>query len=195
MRDFPAVVIGVSAGGLDALQIILPALPADLPRSVIVAQHRLADADTFLVDFFNDCCRMPVSEAEEKELIRPGHIYFAPAAYHLLIERDMSFSLSADEKVNFARPAIDVLFESAAQAYGPELIGIILTGANADGAAGLQKIKEFGGLAVVQKPDTAEACYMPQAAINAGPVDCILELNEIAELIRRPSCPNNMLKY
>ena len=128
-------------------------------------------------------------------MIRPGHIYFAPAAYHLLIERDMSFSLSADEKVNFARPAIDVLFESAAQAYGPELIGIILTGANADGAAGLQKIKEFGGLAVVQKPDTAEASYMPQAAINAGPVDCILELNEIAELIRRPSCPNNMLKY
>ncbi len=195
MKDFPAVVIGVSAGGLDALQIVLPALPDDLPRSVIVAQHRSADADTFLVDYFNDRCRMPVTEAKEKELIRLGHIYFAPADYHLLIERDMSFSLSADEKVNFARPAIDVLFESAAQAYGAGLIGVILTGANADGAAGLQKIKELGGLAVVQKPTTAEAFYMPQAAINAGSVDCILELTEIAELIRKPSCPNNMLKY
>ncbi|NOX26483.1 MAG: chemotaxis protein CheB [Deltaproteobacteria bacterium] len=195
MNDFPVVVIGTSAGGLDALRAVLPALPVKLPRSVIVVQHRSADADNFLAEFFNDCCRLPVAEAEEKELIRPGHIYFAPAAYHLLIERDMSFSLSVDEKVNFSRPSIDVLFESAAQACGARLIGVILTGANADGAAGLQTIREAGGLAVVQQPVGATAYYMPQAAINAGPVDYIMELAEISDLIRKPPCPKNTRKY
>ncbi len=195
MNDFWAVVIGTSAGGMDALRVVLPALPANLPRSVIVVQHKSADADNYLAEFFNSCCQLPVSEVEEKEMMQTGHIYFAPAAYHLLIERDRSFSLSVDEKVNFARPSIDVLFASAAQACGAGLIGVVLTGANADGAAGLQKIREAGGLTVVQQPAGATAYYMPQAAINAGPVDYIMELAEISDLIRKPPCLQNIRKY
>jgi two-component system chemotaxis response regulator CheB len=195
MTQFRTVVIGVSASGLEALTTLLPALPADLPLAVIVAQHRPPESDGFLTSYFDERCRLPVTEADEKELVRAGHIYFAAAGYHLLIEGDESFSLSVDEKVHFARPSIDVLFESAALAYGDGLIGVVLTGANEDGAAGLQMIRAHGGLAVVQDPASAETPYMPQAAIAAGPVDYILTLSEIAKLIKDTSCLKNMPKY
>lgn len=125
-----------------------------------------------------------MKEADEKEEIENGVVYFAPPNYHLLIERDHTFSLSADRRVNFARPSVDVLFESAANAYGSELIGVILTGANNDGARGLKKIKDMGGLTIVQDPASAEARYMPEAAIEeVQTVDYILPLEKIKTIL------------
>ncbi len=192
---YEAVALGVSAGGLEALSLLLAALPANLPMAVIVVQHRPSDSGSFLVEYFAERCSMRVIEAEEKELARSGNIYFAPAAYHLLVERDKTFSFSVDEKVNFSRPSIDVLFETAALAYGVGLIGVVLTGANGDGAAGLQTIKRCGGLAVVQDPDEAKSPFMPRAAIDAGPVDYVLELAKIVNLIKEPPCQNNTPRY
>ncbi len=191
---YEAVVLGVSAGGLEVLSNLLPVLPANLPMALIVVQHRPPDSSNFLIEYFAERCSMRVVEANEKELVRSGSIYFAPAAYHLLVERDKTFSLSVDEKVNFSRPSIDILFETAALAYGTRLIGVVLTGANRDGAIGLQTIKRHGGVTVVQDPDTADTAFMPQAAIDAGPVDYILELAEIVNLIKEPPCRNNMPK-
>ncbi len=182
LTDYDAIVIGASAGGFAALAEILPRLPAALPQAVVVVQHLHPEGGEFMVEFLNQHCALPVKEAEDKEPITPGVIYVAAAQYHLLIERDRSFSLSVDEKVNYSRPSIDVLFVSAAQAYGPRLIGVILSGANADGAIGLAAIKARGGMTVVQNPASAEVSYMPQAAIDATTVDYILDLAGIAKL-------------
>jgi two-component system chemotaxis response regulator CheB len=191
---FKLAALGVSAGGLKALDKILPDLPASLPLSIVVVQHRPPDVDNSLEALLNRSCRLPVTAAGDKELMRTGHIYCAPPDYHLLIEEDGTFSLNMDEKVNFARPSIDVLFESAAQAYGPAVIGIILTGANSDGAAGLKLIKEYGGLTVVQDPAGAEMPAMPQAAVRACAVDYILPLSQITALLRRPQWPQTRPK-
>ena len=179
-----AIVIGASAGGFAALGQLLPQLPADLPQAVVVVQHLHPRGGEYLVEYLNSHCLLPVKEAEDKETIVPGVIYVAPAQYHLLIEQDRTFSLSVDDKVNYSRPSIDILFGSAAEAYGPRLIGIILTGANADGALGLAQIKERGGLTVVQEPKTAETPLMPQAAIDQAGPDHILPLAGIADLLR-----------
>lgn len=176
--------MGVSAGGTAALKELLPCFPASYPLPIAIVQHLHPTQTNFLVMHFNQYCHLPVTEAEEKEPLRPGVIYFAPPNYHLLIESDRTLALSVDEKVNYSRPSIDVLFESAADVYQAGVIGVVLTGANNDGAAGLRAIKAAGGLAVVQDPATAEVPYMPQAALAATSVDYVLPLADIGALLR-----------
>lgn len=161
---------------------LLPALPADFRLPVIIVQHVGAHAENYWVRQLNSLCKLHVKEADEKERIEKGNIYIAPANYHLLVERDSTFSLSCDPKVNYARPSIDVLFESAAEAYKKQLIGIVLTGANSDGTNGLRRIKENGGLTIVQDPATAESPYMPASAIAVGP-DHVLPIEKIVNLL------------
>lgn len=181
--DFEAVVMGVSAGGLEALRNILPSLPGDFPLSVIIVQHRHPNSDHYMITSLNKHCQLKVKEVDEKETAEQGVIYIAPPNYHLLIETDRSFSLSTSEPVQHARPAVDVLFETAAEAYGSQLIGVILTGANSDGSAGLKCIKERGGLAIVQDPATAAVDFMPKAALAATEVDYVLKLEEIGPFL------------
>jgi two-component system chemotaxis response regulator CheB len=161
-----AVVIGASAGAIQALSEILPALPADFPLPILIVVHVPADPGSILASLFEKKCQMVVREAEDKEPALGGVIYFAPAGYHLLVEAEGTLSLSSDEEVMYSRPSIDVLFESAADAYGPAVIGIILTGANSDGAKGLRAIAAAGGTALVQEPTTAYASAMPRAALS-----------------------------
>lgn len=177
--SFEIVVIGTSLGGLAALKVILEGLTKEFPLAIAIAQHRHKDSDYTLSQFLQRHVALPIQDVEDKTLIHAGHIYLAPSDYHLLVESDY-FSLSTDEPVSFARPSIDVLFESAADAYGDRTIGIILTGANHDGAKGLARIKAMGGYAIVQDPTSAEISTMPQAAIAATPVDQILPLAAIA---------------
>lgn len=183
MKRFKVVVMGASAGGLDALSILLAYLPESYSYSVIVVQHVHHEQGESLVMYFGRKCALGLYEARDKEPVRSGCVYFAPANYHLLVEPDRTFSLSVDEKVHHSRPSIDVLFESAAHVWGCDLAGIVLTGASADGAYGLQVIKEYGGLTVVQDPATAEHPLMPQATLDAGEVDYILSLKQIGELL------------
>ena len=172
------VVVGTSLGGLSALEIVLGGLPDHFPLAIVVVQHRGIDPNDILSLVLQVHCALPVSEPDDKEPIEGGRIYVAPADYHLLVERG-SFALSTEPKVSHARPSIDVLFESAADSYRRALIGVILTGANADGARGLARVKARGGLTVVQAPATAECAVMPEAAIAATAVDRILPLAEI----------------
>ncbi|WP_207687602.1 chemotaxis protein CheB [Desulfonema limicola] len=181
--QYSAIVIGVSAGGMDALNIILSLLPKDFPVPIMIVQHISPVSDNYLVKFLDNACRIKVKEAGEKIKPEQGTAYIAPPNYHLLVETDKSLSLSVDEKVNFARPSVDVLFETAADAYGKNLIGIILTGANKDGSMGLKKIKKYKGLTIVQSPETAAADEMPKSAIAAVDVDFILPLNSIASFL------------
>jgi two-component system chemotaxis response regulator CheB len=187
MHNYKAIVIGVSAGGLHALGQILPRLPADFPLPVIIVQHISPQSDSFMIRHFNSISMLAVKEADEKEEILPGTIYFAPPNYHLIVENDFTFSLSVDERVNFSRPSIDVLFETAAEAYVETLIGIILTGANNDGSRGLKRIKDFGGFTIVQNPATSEVSAMPEAAIKIAKVDKILDLEKIAGVLMKLS--------
>lgn len=168
---------------MEAMKTIFPALPAGFKTPIVVVQHISSRSDSEWISILNKKCRLLFKEADEKEEIKPGHIYIAPPNYHLLIESDRTFSLTIDERVNYARPAIDVLFETAAAAFKQELIGIVLTGSNHDGAAGLKKIKEYGGLGIVQDPKTAISSYMPQTAIDTAAPDHILSLEEIIELL------------
>jgi two-component system chemotaxis response regulator CheB len=184
---YRAVVIGVSAGGIEALTLLLPALPAGFPVPVAVVQHRDPRADNFLAGYLDRLSRIAVSEAEDKEPFCAGHAYLAPAGYHLLLEADRTLSLSVDARVNHSCPSIDVLFESAADVFSGSLIGIVLTGANADGAQGLKAIKARGGMAIVQDPETAQAAAMPRAALAATPVDYVVALAGIAPLLLRVS--------
>ncbi|HEY4308909.1 MAG TPA: chemotaxis protein CheB [Pirellulales bacterium] len=178
-----AIAIGASAGALDALSIILPALPAGFPIPVLVVVHLPADKESLLANLLDAKCQMDVREAADKEPIQFGTIYLAPPAYHMLVENDQSLSLSADEPVNFSRPSIDVLFETAADAYGSSLVGVILTGANNDGAYGLRTVVERGGIALVQRPDQSYASAMPLAALSACPQAQSLSLNEISDYL------------
>jgi two-component system, chemotaxis family, protein-glutamate methylesterase/glutaminase len=180
---YKAIVIGVSSGGLNAMKTLLPALPADFPLPVIIVQHIGPRSDGTWIGLLNNMCALRVKEADEKEKIERGNVYVAPPNYHLLVEKDETFSLTVDEKVNFARPSIDVLFESAAVAYKDRLIGIILTGANSDGTAGMKKIKENGGLTIVQDPDTAESSFMPASVITSITVDYVLAMENIINLV------------
>jgi two-component system chemotaxis response regulator CheB len=160
-----AIVVGASAGAIQALSQILPALPADYPIPVLIVVHIPADRSDLLAPLFQATCRLVVKEAEDKEPILPGYLYFGPSDYHLLVEADRTLSLSADEAVLYSRPSIDVLFESAADAYGAGLVGVILTGANEDGAAGLQAVAAAGGIALAEDPAVAFAPAMPSAAL------------------------------
>jgi two-component system, chemotaxis family, protein-glutamate methylesterase/glutaminase len=177
-----AVVIGASVGAVQALMEILPALPADYPLPLLVVVHLPRDATgAGLPRLFRDHCRVRVKEAEDKEPIVPGTVYFAPPDYHLLVEPDFSLSLSSDEPVLYSRPSIDMLFTSAADAYGDQLTGIVLTGASSDGAHGLAAVCALGGQAMVQAPETAEGPAMPRAALAACPSALSLFLPSIAK--------------
>ncbi|MDX6512055.1 MAG: two-component system, chemotaxis family, protein-glutamate methylesterase/glutaminase [Gaiellaceae bacterium] len=182
--SYELAVIGASWGGLNALETVLPALPLrELDLAVAVAQHRSIDSqDGALGELLSRASGLAVQDADDKEPIVGGRIYLAPPDYHLLVEPG-SFALSVDERVQYARPSVDVLFESAADAYGTRLIGIILTGANADGAEGLRRIKQRGGVAIVQAPESAERPEMPSAALAATDVDAVLPLEEIAPYV------------
>jgi two-component system, chemotaxis family, protein-glutamate methylesterase/glutaminase len=176
---YSAVVIGVSAGGLSALTVVLEDLPADYHLPVIVVQHRSKDEKGLLEEILQDKCDIRVQQADEKEKITGGVVYTAPPDYHLLVEKDFTFSLTMDEKVNYARPSIDVLFETAAEIYRDKLVGIVLTGANSDGSKGVETIRQFNGLTIAQDPKEAEYPAMPLASIKTGAVSMILKLDEI----------------
>ncbi len=182
---FDAVVIGVSMGGLQALKVILPRLPKNFAIPVIVVLHQSTTIDSSLAVLLNGMFEIDVKEAELNEKIEAGYVYLSSPGYHLLIEQDKTFALSIDPPENFSIPSIDVLFESAAEAYGDGLVGIILTGANADGSQGLKVVGQHGGLTVVQAPNTAEAKVMPEAAIAAAEVRHIVPLDEMGEFILR----------
>jgi len=181
--QYEAIVIGVSSGGMSALKYIFSALPAGFSTPIIIVQHINSNSDNEWIKLLNNKSNLTVKEADEKEKIVSGTAYIAPSNYHLLIEKDKTFSLTIDERVNFARPSIDVLFESAAEAYKNKLIGIVLTGSNNDGAKGIKCIKELGGLAIIQDPETAESSIMPASAIAAILPDYILSLEKIVQLL------------
>ena len=191
---FEIVVIGASYGGLSALQILLPELSPEFPAPVVITQHRKKDGDDGLCEYLSKRSRLPLIEPNDKEKVEPGHVYLAPRDYHLLIEKSI-FALSTESPVGHARPSIDVLFESAADVYRDRVIGVILTGANRDGAMGLAKIKAFGGMALVQDPRSAESPAMPEAAISATKVDRILPLPEIAPLLNELCHPISRLSH
>lgn len=179
-----AVVMGVSAGAVEALGTILPQLPADFPLPILVVVHLPPDHKSMLVEMFQRKCQMKVKEAEDKEAIRGGAIYFAPPDYHLLVEQDRRLSLSTEEPVLYSRPSVDVLFETAADAYGASLLGVVLTGASSDGAMGLKAIIEAGGAGIVQDPQTAYAPVMPQSASRVCPEALVVPLEQISQYIQ-----------
>jgi Chemotaxis response regulator containing a CheY-like receiver domain and a methylesterase domain len=175
-----ALVIGTSFGGLEALKTIISALPADFKLPILVVLHIGDNNNDSFVQYLNGISKLSVKEAEEKDEIKKGHVYFAPPNYHMMVEDDETISFSADSKVHHSRPSIDVLFESAAWTYKNQLIGVILTGLNQDGAYGLKTIKDYGGTTLVENPENAVASIMPKAAISESDVDFVLELNEIS---------------
>jgi two-component system chemotaxis response regulator CheB len=176
---YEVIVIGTSWGGLDALSRLLDGLHDDVHQPIVIAQHRLADSkESALARLLQHHTRRLVSDPDDKTPLEPDRVYLGPPDYHVLVE-DGHLALSTDAPVQFARPSIDVLFHSAADTYGPRAIGIVLTGANADGAAGLAHIKDRGGVAIVQDPTTSEKRAMPDAAIAATAADAILPLDEI----------------
>jgi two-component system chemotaxis response regulator CheB len=180
---YDLICIGASWGGLDAVSRLLADLPAAVELPVVLAQHRSADSrDGALAQLLGTYGSRKVQDAVDKVALEPGNVYIAPPDYHLLVERG-SLALSVDERIQFARPSIDVLFESAADAYGSGVIGIILTGANEDGARGLARIKECGGVAVVQDPAEAARSTMPEAAMAATAADAVLPLDAIGKFV------------
>jgi two-component system chemotaxis response regulator CheB len=185
---YEMLAIGCSWGGLQALNTIFAALPSDLDIPVVVAQHRMPQSADGLTLSLQKHTALPIGDAYDKEPIERGHVYFAPPDYHLLVERG-EFALSTDEVVQFARPSIDVLFESAADSYADKLIAVILTGANEDGAAGLVRVKSRGGLTIVQDPSTAVRSEMPQAAIAAARPQRVLPLDAIGPFLAE-ICPH-----
>jgi two-component system, chemotaxis family, protein-glutamate methylesterase/glutaminase len=186
-----AVVIGTSAGGIDVLSTLLPALPATLRTPVFVVIHQPPDRRSVLTDIFRRRCALPVREAEDKEPVAPGTVYFAPPNYHLLIEHGPSLALSIDDLVQFSRPSIDVLFESAAEVYGRRLLALVLTGWNEDGADGLLAVRQVRGITAVQDPDTAEAPVMPRAAMRRCEPDFVLAPQALAGLLRTLAPPGS----
>jgi two-component system chemotaxis response regulator CheB len=178
------MVIGTSAGGVEALSVLLPALPGDLGLPVFVVLHLPRDRASLLVEIFGPKCALPVVEAEDKLPVAAGTVYFAPPDYHLLVDAGPRLALSVDEPVHYSRPSIDVLFESAADVYVERLVGIILTGGNEDGAAGLAAVQRNGGMTIVQQPASAYASLMPASALKRVAADFVLTLEEIAELVR-----------
>jgi two-component system, chemotaxis family, protein-glutamate methylesterase/glutaminase len=181
-RQIELIVIGCSLGGMNALQTIFSSLTEEFCVPIAVVQHRHKASNDTLPAYFRRESHLCVVDVEDKQPIAPACIYLAPANYHLLVERGV-FSLSVDAAVGFSRPSIDVLFESAADAYRENLAGVVLTGANADGSRGAQKLKRRGGMLIVQDPATAEAPTMPQAVIDSTRVDRILPLDRIGPFL------------
>jgi two-component system chemotaxis response regulator CheB len=179
MKRIEAITIGGSAGALEALSEILPALPTGFALPIVVVIHIPPNKQSYLPDVLGSMCALPVKEAEDKEPLSPGTIYVAPPDYHVLIEKRHCLSLSVDAPVHYSRPAIDVLFDSAADAYGERVAGVLLAGGSADGALGLARITRAGGLALVQAPHTATVRTMPEAALGLGNVDHALAPNAL----------------
>lgn len=178
-RERSIVVVGASLGGFDAVRALIAALPGDFPAPIVLVQHRMTDPDGLLVELLGNESPLPVSEPEDKDPILPRNVYVAPSEYHLLVEEGF-FSLSTEGPVLHARPSIDVLFQSAADAYGPDAIAVVLTGSNRDGAAGARAIKAAGGRVLVQDPSTAMSGVAPSAAIAETVVDRVLSVQSIA---------------
>jgi two-component system chemotaxis response regulator CheB len=178
------VVIGASAGGVEALSVLLPALHPGTTAAVFIVVHLPRDRDSLLPDIFARKCALTVREAEDKEPVAPGTVYFAPNNYHLLVDQGPQLALSVDELVHHSRPSIDVLFESAAEVYQRRLLGIVLTGANDDGAQGLAAVHDAGGITIVQDPASAQSPQMALAAIKRRRPDHVLSLDQIARLLR-----------
>lgn len=177
---FDLIVVGASWGGLDALTVLVRGLHPDFAVPVVIVQHRGPDAQSLLSDLLQQWTGRKVLEPEDKDPIEPGHIYVAPANYHLLVEAGGHLSLTTEAPVRYSRPSIDVMFGSAAHAYGKRLIGVVLTGANEDGSRGLQCVHDYGGYSVVQDPATAEVATMPAAALRRVPQAVCLPLSDIA---------------
>lgn len=186
------VVVGASAGALSALIALMPGLPADLAPPIAIVVHVPPRGPNLIPSVLAPYSKLPVVEIEDKLPILPGTIYLAPADYHVLIESDRRFSLNADDPVNFSRPSIDVLFESAADVYAERALGIVLTGANSDGSRGLRAVRDAGGLTVVQNPASAAVPDMPRAAIAAADPHGVLDLSQIGQLFL--SLPKRRLK-
>ncbi|WP_426219974.1 chemotaxis protein CheB [Pseudomonas sp. DWRC2-2] len=183
VRGIEAIVIGASAGGVEALLTIFAELPADFGLPIITVLHLPDERRSQLAEVFDRRVAMPVVDARDKEVIKPGTLYFAGPGYHLSVEHDRSLSLSQEDRVHHSRPAIDFLFESAADAYGTGLLAILLTGANHDGARGLAHVKQHGGTTVVQEPTEARVAVMPRAALALHTPDHILKLSHIGSLL------------
>ena len=185
MSSCEAIWIGGSAGSLDVLLKVLPQLKEEINFSIVIVLHRKPGADMLLTDLLSSRTNIPVKDIEEKDAVEGGVIYLAPSDYHLLLEKDATFSLDHSEKVNYSRPSIDVAFESAAEIYKEKLVGLLLSGANADGVAGLLKIKKLGGRVIIQHPDSAKVSYMPAQARLCVDYDAMLQIEEIADWINK----------
>ena len=182
--DYELIVVGASWGGLHAVGAFLEGLGAQTSAAVVIAQHRSSEGGEELAQLLQSHTELPVRDAEDKDRIVAGTVVLAPQDYHLLIESGGTLALSTEERVQFARPSVDVLFESAAEAYRDKCIGVVLTGANEDGAAGLARIKDLGGVAIVQDPSSAVRGEMPAAAIAATSADVVLPLDQIGPFLR-----------
>ena len=180
---YDAIVVGGSSGAVEALAALLPALPRSLRATVLVVLHLPRDRPSLLTDIYRQRCALPLREAQDKDALEPGTVYFAPPDYHLLVDAGPRLSLSVDEPVHFSRPSIDVLFESAADLWGPRMVGILLSGANEDGAAGMAAVHAAGGLTLVQSPASAAMPTMPVAALARSPADHALPPGEMAQLL------------
>jgi two-component system chemotaxis response regulator CheB len=177
---YSIVAMGTSWGGLSAMSRLLGGLPEEFPIPIVLVQHRSKDSDRLLVQLLQDATDLKVCEIEDKDVLRAGTVHVAPADYHVLVESGY-LSLTLEEPVRFSRPSIDVMFTSAADAYGPATIGVILTGANVDGANGLADIVKRGGCALIQDPKTAEIKIMPEAALKATPTAEVFSLDDLAQ--------------
>lgn len=183
MRKDGLLVIGGSAGSLDVLLKVLPALNQQLSFAIVIVIHRKQGTDSLLTDLLSHRTKLNVKEADEKEKIENGKVYIAPSDYHLLIEKDFTFSLDYSEKINYSRPSIDVTFQSAADAFGENLVCLLLSGSNADGVNGLISVKKNGGTTLVQNPESAQVSYMPEQAILRANVSAVLPIDEMANYI------------
>lgn len=189
-----AIVIGGSAGAMDVLRIVLGAMPRTVPIPILIAVHLPLRAGSIVHAGLQHTCPLPVEEAEDKAPLTGGHVYFAPPGYHLLVESDRCAALSIDEPVNYSRPSIDVLFESASEVYRDRLLGMLLSGASPDGAAGMSAIQQYSGLTIVQDPQTCEAQTMPTAALDAMRPDHVLAPAAIAAMVASLVPCNNAIE-
>jgi len=185
-KTYSAIVIGASAGGVESMPTLLSALPANFSMPIFIVQHQSerASNDGFIEHFYNKHCALAVKEAKHGEVIKTGCVYLSVPGYHLQIERNRTLSLSIDPPVNYAIPSINVLFETAVDVYHSRLVGVILTGSNDDGAAGLQAISQSGGLSLVQNPHDALFSIMPEAAIKRTQVDHVFNLADMAMFLK-----------
>ena len=181
--NYKAIVIGASAGGFKAIKLFLSTLDPKMNAPIIIIQHVLSGSDINIAGLYGNLCNYLVKEVISKEKITSGYVYLVPPNYHLLLEEDLSFTLSTEDKVSYARPSIDVTFECAAEIFKSSLVGVLLTGANEDGSKGLKKIQEWGGYTIVQNPETAEIATMPQSALNIMTPDKIIEIGELGKFI------------